>query len=57
MREMGISMDDNNDGRYAGMPQSNGNGQDTNGQSVNQQTGYQDVGSSGTNQGNAYGTY
>lgn len=50
-------MDNNNYNPYAGMPQNNGNGQNTNGQSVNQQTGYQNVGSSGTNQANAYGTY
>ncbi len=50
-------MDNNNYNPYAGMPQDNGNGQNTNGQNVNQQTGYQNVGSSGTNQANAYGTY
>lgn len=50
-------MDNNNYNPYAGMPQNNGNGQNTNGQNVNQQTGYQNVGSSGTNQANAYGTY
>lgn len=65
-------MDNNNFNPYTGMPQQNADNQNVNQQNaynqnannmnynqanVDQQTGYKNVGSSGTNQANAYGTY